>query len=117
MLSDLMVNYMNNGIKKTFDLEGSELKEKVIADKKVKFKFERGSLKLQIEFGEHEITQIIYDNFIDKEWHKSVTLNDFREYFNDYLATTNDTTINQIEVAADKICQKISSSKLPFRKQ
>ena len=35
MLSDLMVNYMINGIKKTFDLEGSELKEKVIGDKKV----------------------------------------------------------------------------------
>lgn len=117
MLDDLMVNFMKEGIIKVFDIDGAELKEKVVGDKKIKFKFERGSLKLQIEFGEDEIIGIVYDNFIDKDWYEYVTLNEFMAHFRDYLDNMNDTTTNQIRVAADRICHKIRQSKLPFVKE
>ena len=42
----------------------TEQKIPAIADNKIRFKFERNGLKLQVEFGNDDISNIIYNNFL-----------------------------------------------------
>lgn len=41
MLTDVMVNFMIEKCRKTYNLENAILKEKTVAENKVKFKFEK----------------------------------------------------------------------------
>lgn len=112
MLDDIVVNYMIKGIKETFSLQGAEMKEKTVAEGKVKLKFQRGSLKLQAEFGNNEISEIVYSNFINKHWHEKVSLNEFKASFNEFLEEGQYADVHDIEEIAEQICRNIKQEKL-----
>ena len=112
MLVDEIVNYMSEKCKKTYNLETAILKEKTIADNKIRFKFERNGLKLQVEFGNDDISNIIYNNFLTENQTENVTYGEFREKMQDYIESTVIDSKEKLDTIVLKIIEDVRSSKL-----
>ena len=112
MLVDEIVNYMSEKCRKIYNLETATLKEKTIADNKIRFKFERNGLKLQVEFGNDDISNIIYNNFLTENQTENVTYGEFREKMQDYIESTVIDSKEKLDTIVLKIIEDVRSSKL-----
>lgn len=113
MLADVVVNFMIQKCRKTYNLENAILKEKTVADNKVKFKFEKmGGLKLQVEFGNEDIANIIYNNFLNETETENITAGEFKARLNDYLELNDIETEEKLNSLVYEIIEDVNSEKL-----
>ncbi len=113
MLADVVVNFMKQKCRKTYNLENAILKEKTVADNKVKFKFEKmGDLKLQVEFGNEDIANIIYNNFLNETETENITAGEFKARLNDYLELNDIETEEKLNSLVYEIIEDVNSEKL-----
>ncbi len=112
MLVDEIMNYMSEKCRKTYNLETAILKEKTIANNKIKFKFERNGLKLQVEFSNEDISSIVYNNFLDEKRVENVTFGEFREKLQDYIENIGIDSKEKLDEAVNRILEEINQSKL-----
>ena len=106
------MNYMREKCRKTYNLETAILKEKTIANNKIKFKFERNGLKLQVEFSNEDISSIVYNNFLDEKRVENVTFGEFREKLQDYIENIGIDSKEKLDEAVNRILEEINQSKL-----
>lgn len=113
MLADVVVNFMITKCRKTYNLENAILKEKTVAENKVKFKFERkGGLKLQVEFGSEDIADIIYNNFLNEAQTENITVSEFKTRLNDYLELNDVELEERLNSLVYEIISDVNSEKL-----
>ena len=83
-----------------------------VADNKIKFKFERNGLKLQVEFSNDDISSVIYNNFLDEKQTENVTFQEFRVKLEDYIDTIGIDSKEKLDQAVSRILEEINQSKL-----
>ena len=112
MLENNIVDNMIRECKANYNLDGAKLIKKSVQDKKVQFVFKRSDLKLNIEFQNDKISNIIYNNFLSDNQRENVTEQEFTERMSEMLEITDIENMQQIDEIAKKIIKDINSSKL-----
>ena len=112
MLLDSVINYAIGGIKKTFKVDGLILKAKTVEESKLKFKFERMGMKIQIEIPNSDLASIVYYNFLDEEVREDIFEAEFVSRFKEYLQVCNPLEEGEVEKFVKKMCDDIRSTKL-----
>ena len=112
MLIDQVVNFMIEQCRRTYNLQDATLKEKTVADNKVKFKFEKYELVLTVEFKNERIAFIIYNNFLSERQTENITIEEFAGKYKDYLENTNIDSEEDLEKITQNILKEIKSGKL-----
>ena len=112
MLKDAVVNYMIHGIRNTFKVEGMFLKEKMVAEDKVKLKFDRLGFKITVEFDNKKISEIIYENFLSEYDRNCFMMWEFEERFKEYTEICNTLEPGEIEKMVERIVTDIKNGKL-----
>ena len=112
MLLDAVVNYAIEGIRNTFKVDGLELVEKTVNEKKLKLKFDRMGMKLTVEFLDSELASIVYYNFLEDEVRDDIMEYEFVERFKEYLAVCRPLKVGEVEKFVTQMCNDIRSGKL-----
>lgn len=112
MLLDSVINYAIDGIRTTFKVDGLILKAKTVEENKLKFKFERMGMKIQIEIPNSDLASIVYYNFLDEEVREDIMEFEFVDRFKEYLQVCNPLEAGDVEKFVKKMCDDIRSSKL-----